>query len=269
MAATGVIWGSAVFLLLSGAGSTQDEFLLFMLAGLTTGTIASSASYVPAACAFIIPILFPVSLHYMLSGPRIELAMGLVILFAMGVIIRLAISAQATIIKAMRLRHRNAALVSSLETRQGQLESKSAFLQAVLDNIRQGVSVFDKDLKLTAWNQAFLDIPQPPEERIKLGRSLEELTRLKAARGEYGSGDTEETVVRRMAEVNKSVTIAKPCLRTNLAGWAGSRGSWWGHGRRRVGDHLFRHYREKAGAEGNPLYCPPRFPDRSAKSHPV
>lgn len=41
-----------------------------------------------------------------------------------------------------------------------------------------------------------------------MGRRLEEPTRLKAARGEYGSGDTEETVVRRMAEVTKSVTIA-------------------------------------------------------------
>ena len=207
MGVTGVIWGSAVFLLSGNAGSSHNEFLLFMLAGLTTGAIASSASYIPAVIAFIVPILVPVSLHYMLLGTRLELAMGMVILFAMGLIIRLALNSQAMIIRAARLRYRNSSLVSSLESRQEQLEEKSIFLQAILDNIRQGISVFDNKLHLAAWNDAFVDFLRPPKGWLKLGQPMEDLIRFKANRGEYGPGEANEKVASRIAEIKKSEVI--------------------------------------------------------------
>src|SRR5262249_28780634 len=50
-------------------------------------------------------------------------------------------------------------------------------LQTALDNSRQGVSVFDKALRLQAWNRAFRDLWALPTEMLRVGVGLEEIVR--------------------------------------------------------------------------------------------
>ncbi|HJW25390.1 MAG TPA: EAL domain-containing protein [Rhodocyclaceae bacterium] len=71
-----------------------------------------------------------------------------------------------------------------------------AYLKAVLDNLPQGISVFDEELKLRVWNQGFLDVLELPPEAVRVGVSFADLIRIPAQRGEYGPGDPEEHVRR-------------------------------------------------------------------------
>lgn len=67
-------------------------------------------------------------------------------------------------------------------------------LQAGLDLIDQGFSLIDQDLRLIAWNSAFLTLLDFPPEMAYVGAPFEAFIRHNAERGEYGAGNIEEQV---------------------------------------------------------------------------
>lgn len=73
---------------------------------------------------------------------------------------------------------------------------KHAYLQAVMSNMPQGISVFDETLRLRVWNQGFLDVLNLPAESVYDGVPFADLIRIPATRGEYGPGDIEAHVQR-------------------------------------------------------------------------
>lgn len=76
---------------------------------------------------------------------------------------------------------------------------KRHLLQSTLENLRQGVSVVDTDLRLVAWNGAYLELFRFPPGLIHVGRPIEDVIRNAAARGELGPGDIELQVSRRLS----------------------------------------------------------------------
>lgn len=68
----------------------------------------------------------------------------------------------------------------------------------LLETFQHGVFVFDADLNLTAYNKAGVDLMGLPPEMMVLGTSIKEHFRFNASRGEYGEGDLEPLVERRM-----------------------------------------------------------------------
>jgi PAS domain S-box-containing protein len=78
-----------------------------------------------------------------------------------------------------------------------------ALLQAGLDRIDQGISVFDSGLRLVGWNQRFIDLLEFPPERIRRGVGFAELVRFNAGRGEYGPGDIEAQVAERLRRAER------------------------------------------------------------------
>ena len=72
-------------------------------------------------------------------------------------------------------------------------------LQAGLDLLDQGLTVFDKDLRLVAWNQPFLDLLDFPSSLARVGTAFEDFIRYNACRGEYGPGDPETQIRDRVA----------------------------------------------------------------------
>ena len=70
-----------------------------------------------------------------------------------------------------------------------------------LEYIDQGVTVFDKDLKLVAWNQRVQSLLELPDTLIHRGISIEEIFRFNAERDEYGGGNIEALVAERTALV--------------------------------------------------------------------
>lgn len=76
-------------------------------------------------------------------------------------------------------------------------------LQAGLDLIDQGFTLIDENLRLVAWNQAFLRLLGFPAEMGHVGAPFESFMRYNAERGEYGDGDT-EVYVRERVEAAKA-----------------------------------------------------------------
>lgn len=71
-------------------------------------------------------------------------------------------------------------------------------LQAGLDLLDQGLTVIDGNLKIVAWNKAFLRLLDFPERMAFVGATFESFMRYNAERGEYGPGDVEALVAERM-----------------------------------------------------------------------
>jgi len=74
------------------------------------------------------------------------------------------------------------------------LQRRTAYLQAILDQLPQGVSVFDENLCLKHWNNKLLEVLDLPEEAVYENVSFDDLIRIPAQKGEYGPGDVDEQV---------------------------------------------------------------------------
>jgi Na+/proline symporter/signal transduction histidine kinase/CheY-like chemotaxis protein len=77
-------------------------------------------------------------------------------------------------------------------------------LQAALENLQQGVSVVDKDLRLVAWNHRYSEIFNYPSDFIHTGKPIEEVIAYNARRGFCGLGDVQDQVNRRMSFLRTS-----------------------------------------------------------------
>ena len=87
-----------------------------------------------------------------------------------------------------------------LEESRGELMRKSKAMETILDNISQGITLFDADLRLIACNRRVMDLAQYPEELGREGTPLEAFIRFNAGRGEYGPGDPEFHIRRRIKQ---------------------------------------------------------------------
>lgn len=77
-------------------------------------------------------------------------------------------------------------------------QQRHELLQAGLDLLDQGITVFDADLRLVAWNQALLRLLEFPDNLTYVGAPFESFMRYNAERGEYGPGDVETLVAERV-----------------------------------------------------------------------
>ena len=87
--------------------------------------------------------------------------------------------------------------------RQEELGNKSRALKATLDNMDEGISMVDGDLKLVNFNQRFLELLDFPPDHFKQGDPFESFIRFNAERGEYGTGDIDELVRNRVELAKK------------------------------------------------------------------
>jgi signal transduction histidine kinase len=95
--------------------------------------------------------------------------------------------------------------VTDLKTREQELRTQSAILEATLENMEQGISMVDSDLRVVMFNQKFLDYMQFPGAEFQRGFPIEKAFRFNAERGEYGDGEVNQQVQERM-------DLARKCL---------------------------------------------------------
>lgn len=79
-------------------------------------------------------------------------------------------------------------------------------LEAMMENMPQGISVVDADMRLVAWNRRYVELLDHPPELMRAGRPIADLMRYNAARGWYGSGDAEVHVAKRLAHMRAGST---------------------------------------------------------------
>ncbi|KAF1043895.1 hybrid sensor histidine kinase/response regulator [Xylophilus sp.] len=78
-----------------------------------------------------------------------------------------------------------------------------ATLGAGLDLIDQGLSVFDADLRLVAWNRPFERLLGFPPGLVRVGAPFADFIGHNARRGEYGPGDAQALVDARVAQARR------------------------------------------------------------------
>lgn len=83
------------------------------------------------------------------------------------------------------------------------IQFNQKLISTTLENIDQGVSVIDRDMRMVAWNRRYLEMYQYPEGFMRVGMPVEELVRYNAERGECGPGSVEDHVHRRLDHLRK------------------------------------------------------------------
>jgi len=71
-------------------------------------------------------------------------------------------------------------------------------IEAGLHLLDQGITVFNSDLKMVAWNKPFLRLLDFPSSLAFVGADFESFIRYNAERGEYGDGDVEAQIKARV-----------------------------------------------------------------------
>lgn len=79
-----------------------------------------------------------------------------------------------------------------------ELRFNQRLLHTTMENVGQGISVVDAELRLVAWNRRYIELFDYPEGLVHVGRPVADLIRYNAARGEWGDGDAEGHVHKRL-----------------------------------------------------------------------
>ncbi|HEA17786.1 MAG TPA: response regulator [Pseudoalteromonas prydzensis] len=72
-------------------------------------------------------------------------------------------------------------------------------LQSTIENIQQGISVVDSELRLVAWNQGYKCMFCYPEAALYIGRPVADIIRFNAERGLFSGEDINTEVEKRLA----------------------------------------------------------------------
>ena len=84
-----------------------------------------------------------------------------------------------------------------------ELQDTRDLLQHAIDVARDGMAVFDADLLLVAWNRAYREMFQLPQNLMRVGVPLDVLVRSNAERGVYGRGPVDAFVGARLETLTR------------------------------------------------------------------
>ncbi|MGH7093083.1 MAG: ATP-binding protein [Stellaceae bacterium] len=104
---------------------------------------------------------------------------------------------------------------TDLRGREEQLERQSSLLQATLDNMGEGLSVFDSDGRLVAFNSRFVDLLDLPST-ISTATSLYDILEFQMQRGDFSGSDPNLGVQERYDRMYRELPVVRE--RTTPAG---------------------------------------------------
>ena len=106
-------------------------------------------------------------------------------------------AASSRLALSLLLRRRNvspAAALQLVDTASAAIQYNRDVLQYALDFARQGITIFDRELRLVSWNREFRDLFDLPADVLQVGAPLDAILRSNALRGLYGPGPVEDFV---------------------------------------------------------------------------
>ena len=122
-------------------------------------------------------------------------------------------AASSRLVLSLLLRKRTVstkAALKLLDDANAAIHYNREILQTALDHVRQGIAVYDKDMRLVCWNRQFGEILDLPPELTRIGITLEEIVRHNAEQGALGPGPVETLVRERLAHY---VSDSEPYLK--------------------------------------------------------
>lgn len=113
-------------------------------------------------------------------------------------------AASSRLVLSLLLRRSNVGSQSALrllDDASEALQYNRDLLQSALDQVRHGLSVFDKDLRLICWNRQFRELLDLPAELGQVGMPLNRILRACAERGDFGEGRVDDLVADRLVRL--------------------------------------------------------------------
>ena len=96
-----------------------------------------------------------------------------------------------------------------------ELRFSRQLLTATMENVTQGISVVDADMRIVAWNRRYLEMFEYPGGLVFVGRPVADLIRWNAQRGEFGDVDPEQQVAKRLAHMRAGTAYTYQRKRKN------------------------------------------------------
>jgi len=106
-------------------------------------------------------------------------------------------AASSRLVLSLLLRKRTVstkAALKLLDDASAAIQYNREVLQTALDHVRQGIAVFDKDLRLVCWNRQFGELLDLPLSLTRVGIGLDEILRHNGEQGVLGAGRVEDLV---------------------------------------------------------------------------
>jgi Na+/proline symporter/CheY-like chemotaxis protein len=110
-------------------------------------------------------------------------------------------AASSRLVLSLMLRRRNVsteAALKLLDDASAAIQYSRTLLQHGLDHTRQGVTVFDQELRLMCWNRAFQDLFGLPADLVRFGVGMDEIIAFNARRGLYGKAAAADVIAQRI-----------------------------------------------------------------------
>jgi signal transduction histidine kinase len=182
---------------------------------LTAATERAATPIRPPPCA--------VTREKAVRARRTVIGLGTVLLLAYGASIFMWYGERAPLVVAFVLLSAAAATLAWYEVRalerlqlaaarleRGELRLKrqNALLQTTLENIGEGLSVFDRQGRLIAWNLRFCVLLDLPAD-LASGATLQDILMHQAVRGDFGGDDPQTEVARRLNLFYRDVPTTK------------------------------------------------------------
>ena len=86
-----------------------------------------------------------------------------------------------------------------------ELRFSRQLLQATMENVTQGISVVDAEMRIVAWNRRYLELFEYPDGLVYVGRPVADIIRWNAERGELGPGEPEAHVEKRLSRMRAGI----------------------------------------------------------------
>lgn len=113
-AASGIVWGSAAWLLYPPMNVAHQVFVAFILGGMVAGSVATLAPVFPAFLAYAVLTLVPAAVRFPLQQETVHYAMGWLILVFLAAVIVIARRSHEHMSDMLRLRIENVELTGEL-----------------------------------------------------------------------------------------------------------------------------------------------------------
>jgi PAS domain S-box-containing protein len=115
LAASGIIWGSAAFVIFPSDSIIHQSFLAFIVGGLVAGSVGVFSVRIRSFLLYSVPVLFPLIIRFLLLGDSIHIAMGLMLFLFWLIMLMTTKKFNIDITNFFFLKFENIELISKLE----------------------------------------------------------------------------------------------------------------------------------------------------------
>jgi PAS domain S-box-containing protein len=190
---SGLVWGTAAFLLFPAVQDEAQLFVIFVCAGMAAGSLVLTSFDLRASLTFALLALAPLMLQLLRQGDAAGLSMAVMVGLFVGFLGLTGWRAQRNLVEAMRVRAdeqlRNRELLQRQVQQQqlsAELDRQRTALQVTLDSMAQGILSIGSDGRTQFYNQRLTDLTGIPVTLLATRPTMVQIAQWQEQAGHYG-----------------------------------------------------------------------------------